>query len=673
MILNDDNRLRLFSASFLALFIELALIRFIPGYVRAVGYYTNLVLIASFLGLGIGFLLSETQVRMERLLPPLLCLIVAAVWWFSGVPVLNITDTTEPLWLPLENKGSAISLPIGAVVLAHFILCALVLVPVGQIMGRLFGQFPPLRAYALDLAGSLTGVVAFGALSAWRTPPAIWFSLALAVFLITSCRGTSERLWTLVWAGITVAVLVVMATPGEIWSPYYRVTTRQVGTNIKEIYVNGQHHQTILDFTLGHPYVQKTKDRFQIPYQKAKSLDDVLIVGAGTGNDVAIALSMGARHIDAVEIDPVFFDLGNRFHPQTPYQSDRVTRYNTDARAFFRNTDKKYDLIVFGTLDSQALLGHLSSIRLDNYIYTREAFDEAYRLLKPDGLMAVFHMSMSNHIGWRILLLLSNTAGRPAEVNGWKDHTLFNYLMMQQKNSAPGEKPVKFGEPLDSLKIPCDNWPFLYLARPTLPWHYGQVLLGMILTAIVLTGAALRGNVRGFDWRLFWLGAGFLLLEAKSVTQMSLLFGSTWVVNILVFSSILIVLFLANAMVSRWDRQGVAVNTRIPLAILCLVCLAVSFLPVSAIAAGPAVWRWLSGGLLVALPIGLAGLVFPLVFRTAKNVRIGFAANLLGAIVGGCAEYFTMVLGIQSLTIIAGLFYFVALIFTPGRSRLAGS
>lgn len=70
----------------------------------------------------------------------------------------------------------------------------------------------------------------------------------------------------------------------------------------------------------------------------------MLIVGAGTGNDVAGALRMGAKRVDAVEIDPMLVDLGRKSHPEKPYTNPRVSVHIDDARSFLKKTGKKYDL-----------------------------------------------------------------------------------------------------------------------------------------------------------------------------------------------------------------------------------------------------------------------------------------------------------------------------------------
>ena len=57
-------------------------------------------------------------------------------------------------------------------------------------------------------------------------------------------------------------------------------------------------------------------------------------MGAGSGSDVAIALSKGAKHVDAVDIDPRILEIGAERNPNHPYQDPRVTRYVDDGRAF---------------------------------------------------------------------------------------------------------------------------------------------------------------------------------------------------------------------------------------------------------------------------------------------------------------------------------------------------
>ena len=67
----DRPNLRLFALSFLALFLELTIIRWVPGSARLVAYYANLMLISSFLGIGLGAMLAERSRNLVRWFPAL--------------------------------------------------------------------------------------------------------------------------------------------------------------------------------------------------------------------------------------------------------------------------------------------------------------------------------------------------------------------------------------------------------------------------------------------------------------------------------------------------------------------------------------------------------------------------------------------------------------------------
>ena len=64
--------LELFCLSFLALFVELMMIRWAPAVVRLIAYYANLILISSFLGLGVGAILGKQRKSLFGWLPTLL-------------------------------------------------------------------------------------------------------------------------------------------------------------------------------------------------------------------------------------------------------------------------------------------------------------------------------------------------------------------------------------------------------------------------------------------------------------------------------------------------------------------------------------------------------------------------------------------------------------------------
>ena len=98
---------------------------------------------------------------------------------------------------------------------------------------------------------------------------------------------------------------------------------------------------------------------------------------------MAIALSKGAKHIDAVDIDPRIMDIGVEKNPDHPYDDPRVTRHVNDGRAFLETTDTKYDLILFALPDSLALVTGASQIRLESFLFTEQALTAARDHLTP--------------------------------------------------------------------------------------------------------------------------------------------------------------------------------------------------------------------------------------------------------------------------------------------------
>ena len=194
-----------------------------------------------------------------------------------------------------------------------------------------------------------------------------------------------------------LAILVVLAletfSAGTSWSPYYKIETharRSRSPARCSSNVNGLPHQAYFPAVGPKGY---TNPLYNLTYDSIKGhkLDNVLVIGAGGGNDVSVALNRGAKHVDAVEIDPRLYDLGKSRHPDHPYSDPRVTAHIDDGRAFLESTDKKYDLIVFALPDSLTLVSGNSALRLESYLFTKEAFEAARDHLKPGGVFSLYN------------------------------------------------------------------------------------------------------------------------------------------------------------------------------------------------------------------------------------------------------------------------------------------
>jgi hypothetical protein len=662
--------LRLVTYTLLILFFELAFIRYTAGHVRVFGFYLNFVLIAAFLGMGVGLLRADSAHRLKWLAVPASLLLTGAIVYLGAGHIAVPRAESEFLWAIFLDAGDGRrAVPLLWAVVALFAFLALFFVPLGALMGAEFKRLPPLRAYSVDIAGSLLGILLFAALSAARQPPVIWLGVGFGLWVLSSLDD-----WRFAATLGLTAVAVMVADPSddkarEYWSPYYRIGVEpgKLGPNVV---VNGAFHQLMFrgdSASLArNPNARLVRAGYLRPYGFAARVDTALVVGAGTGNDLAVLLQLGAKHIDAVEIDPVIMDLGRAAHPEQPYDNPRVHEHVDDARAFLRRTERRYDVIVFGTLDSQTLLSGMSSVRLDNYVYTVESFRAARDRLNADGTLIVYHSSGYRHIAAKIYQMLGEAFGAPPRALGGH-FILFNHTFVAGHGALGAPPPDPTLALTAPVARPHDDWPYLYLLKPSLPAHYSVVLGAVLVIAIAMlfVGAGRGAFKGGMDGAMFFMGVGFLLVETKSVTEMSLLFGSTWKVNLLVFSSILATVLAANLVV----LHGRLLDLRVLFAAL-LASLAGAY----AIPASQLLWfgpagQWLLGSLMVGLPVLFAALIFSTLLRRRVDATRALAYNLLGAVVGGLLEYSSMVGGIKVLYVVAAAAYAGAALFVAREGR----
>lgn len=652
-----SDKIKLILISFLALFLELVLIRWYPSHIFSIAFFSNAVLIASFLGLGLGLLLSHKKIEYFDYFPYMIAAAITIIILLRNLGIGIPADAQTWIWSGYYgnriNEVSSLRISISQLAAFIFLLTAAIFIPIGQKIGKLMNAFEPLRAYTLNVFGSLLGVISFAVISFFNAPSYVWFLavLLIAVLIIPKDNKLIVKIFVIA-AAIFVIALIEKDT---IWSPYYAINTVKDSNNSVNVYVNQLFHQKAVNFEREPVLYEK----YMLAYTWFRP-KRVLIIGAGTGNDVWIARKAGVEHIDAVEIDPVILKLG---HPQRPYDSDKVKVFIDDARSFMHRDLEKYDMIVYGTLDSHASLSMTSSIRLDNYIYTKEAMEEARHLLKPDGV-AVLLFSIPKE--WMCIKLLETARivfGSDSTRYLIRDNYLFNLMVV----AGPGVKKACIMRPdlnkqllplppQMETSIPRDDWPYLYLSERTIPRLYLITLLALILIsvgAIFILSPLKEGRINPL---FFFLGSSFLLLETKSVTTFSLLFGSTWIVNAVVFASILIIALLANKLVMAYNLR----ESKLFIAGLLLSLIFVYIFPISIFLRLTFPVKILAAGMIIALPILFSSILFAIVIRFTKDMGMAIGSNLLGAVVGGFLEYSSMVLGLNALYIIAFACYLIA-------------
>jgi hypothetical protein len=672
--------LRLFALSFIALFLELMVIRWVPAVVRLVAYYSNLLLISSFLGLGVGAMLGTRRRPLFAWFPLVLAANVGFLLLCHYV-VMPGSSSEQRFFRGSDQWANYVGL------VGIFTLNALTFVPLGQAMGAVFQALPPLRAYGWDLGGSLGGTLAFGLFSLYYFAPVLGMAAVMVIFLVLA--PWRSWLWGLPLFGLTLAGMYLSSDRAAVWSPYYYITVhparedgrRPTGPSLSEPAPNlrTMHDPPIYDVSVNQdfyqlhgtldlarhtsdspawPQVRSLREHYLLPYDLSPGRRRVAVMGAGGGMDVEAALLSGAGHVDAVEIDPVIIGLSRRFNAAGVYDDPRVTVHTADARAFLRQAEPGYDLIVFGFLDSQALFSYMSNIRLDGFTYTVEGIRSAYDLLGENGMLAISFAAEQPWLARKLTQMVREATG--------KDPIVYEYppriVLCAFRGPAP-TPPRSLGRfqlvPPDTrgIDLATDDWPYLYLARRTVPADY--VIVIVVLLALSLIAVfALRG--RGFgvnDGHFLFLGWGFLLLETKSISDCSLYFGTTWFVTMLVIVGVLLMVLAANLVAVQLRRF--ALWLYVPL----FASLAVLFLvPRDEVLALPFTGRLLWTLLAVPLPIFFAGLIFSTTFREGRAPAALFGANLIGAMIGGFCEYLGMAIGSQNLALVVVAAYGASLV-----------
>jgi hypothetical protein len=661
----NDPRARILLVSFSMLFFELLCIRWVPSYVRYLSYFNNFILLASFLGIGLGMLSARRQ-RFWYPPFPLLVLLMVIIVGLNKFE-LHITTTDVIYYVPgADQSGSTENFFVLPLIFGMIAAC---FIPLGRSLGQLFSQVKPLTAYTFDIIGSLIGIASFSIIAFLALPPLVWFALlSIPIMLLSSKR-------TILLVGLTFFVTVIITWRlgrGAYWSPYYKIVlypTQPAGYIVDVNNAGG--HQAMIPWQNKEPFYKLVYNIFP-----GNSFKHALILGAGTGSDADIALHYGVQSVTAVEIDPTILKLGEGLNPDQPYSNPRVHAVINDGRSFLENTTDKYDLIIFALPDSLTLTSSNTSLRLESFLLTQDSFKTARSRLTSNGVMVMYNYyreswlveklaDMAGHAFNNQQPLVTSYAGwgRAAVImEGPRLTTLpQGEFGAYHEHAATGNGKLQvIGQgyyQLTNATPATDDWPFLYLVDRSFPLLY---VAGLAMIAIFAVGGTLifapRKVLRRFDWHMFFLGVAFMLLEVKSLTTFSLLFGSTWLVNSLVFFAILTSVFLAILVNRRFKIKHIGLFYVLLFGILVLNIL----LPPETLLLGNLAARYLLASLLAFAPVFLANIIFTNSFRDSEASDIAFASNLLGIMVGGGLEYLSMLIGYRMLLVLVIGFYTLA-------------
>ncbi|MGH1404778.1 MAG: hypothetical protein ACRBDL_11095 [Alphaproteobacteria bacterium] len=694
----------------LTLFIELIFIRWQTGLFPVFSVHKNFILLACFCGIGMGYAVADRKPILFPITIPLLAVTVlffTLLRYYTGPDILMLLQSAsiemQTPWTNFDIHGDQnfteqllTYSPVIALLCIAFTWNVLLFVPMGQFCGYLMERdTSPLSSYGCNLIGSIGGVALLFILSWFWSTPTIWFVLSIAVllwYLLPSIKAQKIGILSGAFC-LTVVAWPIQPLIHKIYSPYQfiELSTKNVD-GYAWFLASGSFRQEIVDLSLDNPERETIHvgnvGYFEIPYKIARSLDRLLIIGAGIGNDIAAAKKYDAKIIDAVEIDPAIPDIGIMTHPEAPFREDGVNLVAQDGRGFVRNTREKYDAVTYGGQDTTILMSHGANVRFDTYLFTKEGIQDAFNLLKDGGRLTMsFVVGDDSLIGKKIYRILENIDGAsPPKVYAWVNsipdghHTHF-VIYKGEALPPPMDFLNKTGfvDVTDQYKVsqdvylelPSDDWPFFLMDEKMYPSSYVLSLSLILLLSTYLVFTILGTGRKGINMSympFFFLGTGFMLVETKAITELSLVYGSNWQVIAITIIGVLIMAFFANLWVSKKEKNGVALPF---IGLLLTIIAGYMFVKQGSFQEITPLTRLIAPFLLTS-PIFFSGLVFSSLFKKAENITTAMAYNIIGAMLGGVLEYNALRFGYSSLYLLAFFIYGFAWVTTfSGKSKAA--
>lgn len=683
---------KLILVSFVILFLELLLIRLVGTEIRIFAYLSNLILLAIFVGSGLGIFIKR---KLSILISSLLLLILTLILT-TGI-FTNISDLISPLsesfiWFQ-QGWHSFFSVALGlSLTTMLFLLILAIFIPLGQYLSNYFND--PKRTifyYSINVFFSLIGIWVFNAFSFLNFSPYVGLVVVQIIFLFLFEKKELNIALFINTFLVSAILIYLLLNQNTTWSPYQKLNLTSLPKNSTQangylLKVNNVGYMGLLDLSSGYRQSLETKlketklpddfdfrftNQYDLPFLINPGAEEVLIIGAGGGNDAAGALRAKTKSIDAVEIDPQIIAFGKKYHPENPYSQENVRIFIDDGRSFLKRTAKKYDLIIMGLADSHTLNSSFNNIQLDNYLYTKEAMEEVKNHLTPRGAFFISFDVRRPWIGEKIQTNLSLVFGHaPLVFNMQNDPPIFGWggvIFVQDLQEGKisnnlstnsdlkkfiDNRKVNYGKPVKEI---TDNWPYLYLDKPRLPKLHLIISLSLIIIFLSLfKKISWTGQ---FNWKSFFLGAGFLLFEFQNISKTALLYGNTWITNVITISMILVFILLANIMTAKF---------KIPVKILYLL-LFLSFaleviLPLDWFNNLPVFSKYFFSAAILNLPLFFSSSIFIRFFSQAKQQKSFLGSNLIGSSAGGILGFLSYLYGIKFLLYVSGAMYLFSLL-----------
>lgn len=416
-----SHHLEILLASFAALLVEISYTRVISF--KLFYYYVYLVIGLAMLGLGLGGVLVAVSRRLRSwstdavLFGSFTVGAVVTVGVYVGIAFFRI-DT-----LAVWRYGTGASTHSFVTLLLMCLGLLSCFVAPGVIVASLFGRRPERVGglYFADLVGAALACALVVLLISRLGAPATVMLAAAVMAGAAMLVGARLRPAMVAPAAVVTGVAVLLTVaPGLLpaqrldssktafsasaqaysgWGPILRVDAARLDSPVPQLLL---FHDGILGAAIwgwdgkasslaGYGFEHDTR---AFPFDVlGRGPSQELIVGAAGGHEVLASLAFGARHVDAVELNPLTVDLvRNRFAAFDGHlaQNPRVDYVTGDGRSFLARTARRYDLVWYPAPDSYAATnGALASayVLSESYLYTTNALVASLQHLRPGGIV----------------------------------------------------------------------------------------------------------------------------------------------------------------------------------------------------------------------------------------------------------------------------------------------
>ena len=281
------------------------------------------------------------------------------------------------------------------------------------------------RVYFADLLGASAGALLVTFLLSWLGGETAVLAVALAPAAAAACFSKRLRLAA---GGLGLAVLVAVAVnertglfrirsaptkglyqhlaaqPGARivltgWNAYSRIdaATGFPSPYLARLYIDSDAWTNVLEWDGDVESVASFRGWYRaLPFQVVPERPKTLVIGPGGGSDVLVALAAGSEAVTAAEMNPLMLRFVRHFGAGAGnlYDHPRVEALLTEGRTFIRRTERLFDVILLGFVDSWAAVASGGLSLSENHLYTTEAFQAYFDHLTPDGALVILRWSV---------------------------------------------------------------------------------------------------------------------------------------------------------------------------------------------------------------------------------------------------------------------------------------